>query len=123
MYIPHHCTLAAAAVLGFLSVGVAYANDTRVPQTGSQQGEIVPNALPGGEAPHARLPGGHVIAPSGINPQVGSQAGVQTPNAVPGSTRLTGEAQPHTDVTSPPGIVPQASEAGPNSPGSWPSSR
>jgi hypothetical protein len=77
--------LATMALFGTLAVGTARADDARVPTTGSAQGEIVPNALPGGGPPHARLPEGHLIAPSGETPVVGSAQGVQPPNSLPGA--------------------------------------
>lgn len=113
MQASHYRLFTAAAVLGLLAVGTAYANDPRVPTTGSNQGEIVPNALPGGGPPHAPLPEGHTIAPSGASPRVGSEAGVQPSNAAPGTAGLSGEARPHADVMSPAGIVPRSSEGAP----------
>lgn len=118
MQVPRRRVLAAAAVLGFLSAGAAYAGDTRLPSTGAEQGAIVPNASPGVEAPHARPPEGHLIAPTGLSPRVGSVAGVEPANAQPGSARHLGEAQPHADVRSPPGLVPQSNEGAPRPSGS-----
>lgn len=101
---------AAAALFGTLAAGAAHANDTRVPTTGSQQGEIVPNALPGGGPAHVALPQGHLIAPSGQSPRTGSAQGIQPTNAVPGVAGISGEARPHTDVTSPRGIIPNSNQ-------------
>ncbi len=39
----------ASATFGLALAGSAHADDTRVPITGSAQGVIVPNALPGGQ--------------------------------------------------------------------------
>lgn len=104
---------AAAALLGIISTGAARADDARVPQTGSAQGEIVPNALPGGGPPHARVNEGHLIAPSGQTPVVGSAQGIQPPNSLPGAAGPAGEAQPHSDVTSPTGLIPRSNEGAP----------
>jgi len=109
--------LATATLLGALAVNTAHANDPRVPTTGSQQGEIVPNALPGGGPAHASIPEGHLIAPSGQSPQVGSAQGIQPSNSVPGMRGLSDEAQPHADVTSPAGLVPNSNQT-PRQPGS-----
>lgn len=110
--------LGTAVFLGTLAIGTAHANDARVPPTGSAQGEIVPNALPGGGPTHVRIPEGHLIAPSDQSPRVGSAQGIQPPNSVPGAMASTGEAQPHSDVTSPAGLVPNSSEGAPRQPGS-----
>lgn len=96
-----------------LAAGTVRADDTRVPATGSAQGEIVPNALPGGGPAHTRLPEGHMIAPSGQAPDVGSSRGIQPPNSPPGATALNGEAQPHSDVVSPAGLIPNPNEGVP----------
>ena len=100
--------------------GIARADDARVPVTGSAQGEIVPNALPGGGPPHARVNEGHLIAPSGQTPVVGSAQGIQPPNSLPGATQPNGEAQPHSDVTSPAGLVPRSNEGAPRTANSRP---
>ena len=113
MQTSRHRLLAAAAVFAALASGPASADDTRVPQTGSEQGEIVPSALPGGEPPHARAPQGHLISPTGIMPLGGSEQGMESPNSTAGSRALLGEAQPHSDVTSQPGLVPNGSEGAP----------
>ncbi len=106
--------VAAAILLGVAAqAGTALADDTRVPVTGSAQGEIVPNALPGGGPAHARVNEGHLVAPSGQTPVFGSAQGVQPPNSLPGSTKPIGEAQPHSDVTSPAGLIPQSNEGAP----------
>jgi hypothetical protein len=111
--------LAAAILLGVgAQAGIARANDARVPVTGSAQGEIVPNALPGGGPRHARVNEGHLVAPSGQTPVVGSAQGIQPPNSLPGATRPIGEAQPHSDVTSPDGLIPQSNEGAPRAPNS-----
>ncbi len=102
--------LAAAVLFGTFAVSTARANDTRVPTTGSQQGEIVPNALPGGGPAHVALPQGHLIAPSGQSPRTGSAQGIQPTNAVPGVAGVSGEARPHTDVTSPTGLIPNSNQ-------------
>jgi hypothetical protein len=65
---PLYSFLAATALFAALAVGRARADDTRVAQTGSAQGEIVPNAFPGGGPPHVRISKGHLIAPVGITP-------------------------------------------------------
>ena len=114
MQLPRYSFLAAAALLGALAVGTTRADDPRVPQGGSAQGEIVPNALPGGGPAHTQLPEGHLIAPSGAVPQ-GSAQGLVPLNAVPGATGLSGEARPHSDVTSPIGLVPNSAEGAPRS--------
>lgn len=108
--------LAAAVLFGALATGAARANDARVPLTGSSQGEIVPNALPGGGLAHVAVPEGHLVAPSGQSPRVGSAQGIQPPNSVPGAMASSGEAQPHSDVTSPTGLVPNSNRA-PRQPG------
>lgn len=105
--------LVAAALLGLVAAETARADDTRVPQTGSAQGEIVPNALPDGGPPHARVNEGHLIAPSGQTPVAGSAQGIQPPNSMPGARKPAGEAQPHSDVTSPAGLIPQSNEGAP----------
>lgn len=107
---PFHILVASAA-LGFALSGVARADDPRVPSQGSEQGEIVPNALPDGGPPHVSVPRGHLIAPTGAVPQ-GSAQGIQPRNSVPGPTGPTGEAQPHADVTASPALVPNSSAAG-----------
>lgn len=115
---PFHILVASAA-LGLGLAGIARADDARVPTTGSAQGEIVPNALPGGGPPHARVPEGHLTAPTGAVPQ-GSAQGVQPPNSLPGATGPIGEAQPHSDVTASPNLVPNNSAAGVETPNSMP---
>lgn len=111
--------LAAAILVGVgAQAGIARADDARVPVTGSAQGEIVPNALPGGGPPHARINEGHLVAPSGQTPVVGSAQGIQAPNSLPGATRAIGEAQPHSDVTSPAGLIPRSNEGVPRVPNS-----
>lgn len=108
----------AAVLLGVLAANTARANDPRVPTTGSAQGEIVPNALPGGGPAHASTPQGHLIAPRGQSPKVGSVQGVHPRNSIPGTIGLSGESQPHTDVTSPAGLIPNSNEGAPRQPGS-----
>ena len=115
MQLPRYSFLAAAALLGTLAMGTAHADDPRVPQGGSAQGEIVPNALSGGGPAHVQLPEGHLIAPSGATPQ-GAAQGLVPFNAVPGATGLSGEVRPHSDVTSPAGVVPNSAEGAPSSP-------
>jgi len=78
--------------------------------TGSARGEIVPNALPDGGPPHTRVNEGHLVAPSGQTPVVGSAQGIQPFNSLPGATQLIKEAQPHSDVTSPAGLIPRSNE-------------
>ena len=107
--------LVAAALLASIAAGSAWADDARVPVTGAAQGEIVPNALPGGGPPHTRVNEGHLVAPSGQTPLVGSAQGIEPPNSLPGATRPIGEAQPHSDVTSPAGLVPRSNEGAPRS--------
>lgn len=105
---PFHI-LVASAVLGLGLAGTAYADDPRVPTTGGAQGEIVPNALPGGGPAHVRVPEGHIIAPTGVTPQ--SAEGLSQPrNSLSGATGPIGEAQPHADVTGSPGAVPNSAE-------------
>lgn len=108
--------LLAAAFGGVLAFSSAYADDSRAPVTGSEQGEIVPNALPGKEAAHARIPEGHFVVTSGMNPLTGSAQGVESPNSVPDSRAAIGETQPHSDVTSPAGVVPNSNEGAPGQP-------
>ncbi len=68
--------LALTILLGVAAQsGIARAGDARVPEIGSAQGEIVPDALPGGGPPHARVNEGHLAAPSGQTPVVGSAQG------------------------------------------------
>jgi len=111
--------LIASSILAMTSASVAFANDPRVPVTGSEQGMIVPDALPSGGPAHTALPEGHLIAPTGAVPQTGSAQSVETPGSLPGISGRFGEAQPHTDVTSPTGIVPQTgSVQGAQPPGS-----
>lgn len=110
--------LALAIVLTISLVGTAWADDPRVPQTGAEQGEFVPHALPGEDI---HDPGGPptLTAPTGLVPQTGAQQGVNTPNSLPGRTQPVGEAQPHADVLSPQGVVPETgSNQGPQSPNS-----
>lgn len=108
--------LALTIVLGAVGqVPLARADDTRVPVTGFAQGEIVPNALPDGGPPHVRVDKGHLVAPSGQTP-VGFEQGVQPPNSLPGRTMPIGEAQPHSDVTSPAGLIPSSNEGAPRLP-------
>lgn len=110
--------LAVAILLGTLAAGTARANDARVPTTGSAQGEIVPNALPGGGPAHVSIPEGHLIAPSGQLSRYGSAQGIQPSNSIPGAMALSDEAQPHSDVTSPAGLIPNSNEGAPRQPGS-----
>ena len=88
----HH--LAIAVLFEAVATGTARANDARVPMTGSNQGETVPNVLSGG----------------------GPAQGIQPPNSISGSMASSGEAQPHSDVTSPTGLVPHSNRA-PRQPG------
>lgn len=109
--------LAAAVLLGALSAGAAQADNVRVPNS-SEAGIIVPNALTDGGPAHGRtIPGrtaaGHLIAPTGLVPQTGSAQGVQPPNATPGQAAQYAEERPHTDVTSPRGVVPMSNEGAP----------
>lgn len=109
----------ASATFGLALAGSAHADDTRVPITGSAQGVIVPNALPGGGPPHTTVPEGHLIAPRNAVPQTGSAQSVQPPSSLPGVPGHFSEAQPHTDVTSPQGVVPLTGSAqGAQPPGS-----
>lgn len=101
----------ASAALGLTMASAASANDARVPVTGSAQGVIVPNALPGGGPPHTAMPEGHLIAPSAAVPQTGSAQSVQPPGSLPTASGQFGEAQPHSDVTSPRGVVPLTGSA------------
>ena len=106
--------LAAAILVGVATQsGVARADDSRVPVAGSAQGEIVPNALPGGGPPHTWVNEGHLVAPSGQTPVVGSAQGIQPPNSLPGATRPIGEAQPHSDVTSAARLILRSNEGAP----------
>jgi hypothetical protein len=111
--LPH--ALAAAILLGVAAQeSTAWADDAQVPVTGSAQGEIVPNALPDGGPPHARVNEGRLVAPSGQTPIVSSAQGIQPPNSLPGATRPIGEAYPHSDATSPAGLIPQPNEGAPH---------
>jgi len=105
-----HRVLTAAILLSTLALNAAHANDPRVPTIGSQQDEIVPNALPGGGPAHISIPEGHLVAPSGQSPRVGSAQGIQPPNSIPGTKGLSDEAQPHADVTSPAELVPNSNQ-------------
>lgn len=87
--------LAADVLVGALATGAARANDARMSVTGSNQGETVPNALPGG----------------------GSAQGIQLLNSILGAMASSGEAQPRSDVTSLTGLVPTSNRA-PRQPGS-----
>ena len=101
-----------AAVVISLSAATPVLADTFVPQTGSSSGVVVPNALPGREAPHPVQPNGHAVSPAGVVPRTGAAAGAQPPNSIPGGPNRVGEAQPHSDVLSPSGVVPQTGSAG-----------
>ena len=76
------CSRVLAVLFGALAVDTAHANGPRVPTTGSQQGEIAPNALPGGGPAHVSIPEGHIVAPNGPSPQAGSTQGIQPPNSI-----------------------------------------
>ena len=112
-------TALAAAMMTLLTFGAAQAADPFVPQTGSEQGITVPHALPG-EPVHRHNPAieGHLTAPTGQQSQA-SERGVDPINSIPGSGARPGEAQPHVDVTSPQGVVPEVGSAqGATPPGS-----
>lgn len=100
--------LLAATLLGGFSIGSAHAHDPRVLQN-SEAGVIVPNAIPGGEPAHGR-PVRHLITPTGLVPRTGSAQGVQLPNSIPGQRAQYGEAQLHTDMTFPRGVIPNSNE-------------
>lgn len=109
----------AAATMTLLTLGAAQAADPVVPQTGSEQGINVPHALPGEPThQHDAKAEGHILAPSGEQGQA-SARGVNPANSLPGNGTRIGAAQPHADVTSPPGVVPEVGSAqGANPPGS-----
>lgn len=112
-------TAIAAAMLTLVTLGAAKAADPFVPRTGSAQDITVPHALPG-EPTHRHDPAteGHLIAPTGQQAKA-NERGVEPTNASPGSGARVGEAQPHVDVTSPRGVVPEVGSAqGANPPGS-----
>lgn len=105
----------AAAAFALLSFGGAQAADPFVPNTGSAQGITVPHALPG-EPTHRHDPAteGHLTAPTGQQSQAAEQ-GINPPNSLPGSDVRLSENQPHVDVLSPRGVVPEVGSAqGPN---------
>lgn len=110
---PSRRLFAAAVGLGLL-LGTASANADAVPNpvTGSEQSVSVPHAEPGNyPARHtafgelAQPQASHLSAPPLLGPDTGSAA----------SPRIaeTGEAGPHSDVTSPGGFTPQSNEGAP----------
>lgn len=101
----------AAAAFALISVGAAQAADPVVPTTGSAQGITVPHALPG-EPTHSHNPAieGHLTSPTGQQGQA-SEQGINPANSVPGSEMRLGDFQPHNDVQSPGGIVPEVGSA------------
>ena len=107
----HLHILMTSAILGLGFAGAALADDPRLPPRGSEQGEIVPNALPDGGPAHVRAPERHLIAPTGAVPQSSAQS-VQPRASLSGATGPTGEAQPHADVTASPKLLPNSSAAG-----------
>jgi hypothetical protein len=109
--------LAAVTLLGTLVVNTASDNDARVQTTRPAQGEIVPNALSDGGLAHVSSPEWHLIAPSGQSSRFGSAQGVQLSNSMPGAVALPDEAQLHSDVASPAGLIPASNEGTP--PPAW----
>lgn len=104
-------TLGSILALGATAATPAWADDPRVPLTGSEQGTIVPNAMPGPDAPHATgARPAHLTAPLDTRPGNSAQISNDPDNASPGRTAATGELQPHADVTSPRGLIPQSAE-------------
>lgn len=101
----------AAAAFALLSIGGAQAADPVVPTTGSAQGITVSHALPG-EPTHDHNPAieGHLTAPTGQLSQA-SEQGVNPENSVPGSAMRLGDYQPHNEVASPRGVVPEVGSA------------
>ncbi len=101
----------AAAAFALLSIGGAQAADPVVPTTGSAQGITVPHALPG-EPTHSHDPAleGHLTAPTGQQGQ-GSEQGMNPENSIPGSAMRLNDIQPHNEVASPRGVVPEVGSA------------
>lgn len=118
MTFPYHRLLSATAVIGFLVVGTAaFADPVTNPTTGSEQSVSVPHAEPGND-PARHTPQGermgaqgpHLSAPPQLDRDTGS---AQAPRIAP-----MNEGSPHSDVTSPAGVVPQSNEGAPRPPGS-----
>lgn len=100
--------VAAAAMLSF---GAARAADPSVPATGSEQGITVPHATPGMPThAHDAKAEGHLTAPTGQTPR-SAEGGYVPSNAIPGNRTTLGENQPHADVVSPRGVVPEVGAA------------
>ena len=105
----------AAAAFALVSFGGAQAADPFLPNTGSAQRITVPHALPGEPTHrHNSATEGHLIAPTGEQSQA-SERGVTRANSVPGLGSRAGAGQPHADVASPRGVIPEVGSAqGPN---------
>ena len=118
MPLPNSRLFAAGAVIGFLAAGTtAFADPVTNPSTGSEQSVSVPHAEPGNNpAQHSpqrermEAQGSHLSAP----PQLGRDTG----SASMPSVSPTNESGPHSDVTSPLGVVPQSNEGALRQPGS-----
>jgi hypothetical protein len=100
-----------AAAFALLSFSGARAADPVVPSTGSAQGITVPHATPGEPTHrHNSATEGHLIAPAGQQGQ-SAQQGVTPVNSLPGVNAGAGVSQPHADVVSPRGVVPEVGSA------------
>lgn len=118
MLIPYYRLVAAAAVIGSLvAAGAASADPVTVPNTGSEQSVSVPHADPGND-PARHTPQGERMETQGPHLSAPPQLGRDTGSASMPRFAPTNEDGPHSDVTSPPGVVPQSNEGAPRQPGS-----
>ena len=109
--------LAAAAVIGSVFAGTAaFADPVTNPITGSEQSVSVPHAEPG-NAPSRHTPQGDRLQAQGPHLSAAPPLGRDTGSASEPRFAPTNEAGPHSDVTSPSGIVPQSAEGAPRQPG------
>jgi hypothetical protein len=118
MPFPFYRLFAAAAVISSLVVaGSASADPVTVPNTGSEQSVSVPHAEPGND-PAQHTPQGERMEAQGPHLSAPPQLGRDTGSASMPRIAPTNEGGPHSDVTSPSGVVPQSNEGAPRQPGS-----
>jgi len=118
MSLPSYRLFKAAAVFGSLVAGTAaLADPVTVPITGSEQSVSVPHAEPGTD-PGQHTPRGERREAQGSHLSAPSQLGRDTGSASMPRIAPMNEDTPHSDVSSPPGVVPQSNEGAPRPPGS-----